>query len=344
MTASDPCQEAERLVELHRLDEQRLREARRRLNAMSTDFEQSMPVTDRSQLAAAKAQAQREYRQAYREATDQAAVQRAASVWLQEVSRLNRAAGLAANRGENAVGQLNALESKVRRLELEVDASRIRAEGARERCNEARRSAAAAAERQAGAGPWPVARPGPQAGGGEPAIAALLHGDRSVLEGVAATLADETGMEAGRLQLLIIELCEEIAASALDAAAIRFPDGHEFWDHFEPQEAHDLAATLGQLGYRFDGRAGWLDERVPHPRQFAFALAHNGLDSRVRRLPTQAQIEGLWRGAQLETPQHLARRAPDLSLEQIQTMLGSRGAALDELWENWAHVRRALVS
>jgi hypothetical protein len=161
---------------------------------------------------------------------------------------------------------------------------------------------------------------------------------------VAARLAEETGLDAGRLQLLIIELCERIAASALDAVVIGFPPEHEFWSQFEPEEARGLAATLAQLGYRFDGRAGWLDGRTPTPRELAYALAHVGLERRLRRPLAQAQLDGLWQGAQLESVRHLVQRAPDLSLDQLQHMLGARAAALDELWANWSQVRRALLS
>ena len=341
MNAADACLEAERLAEQHRLEEQRLRAARRKLNQVTADLEASLPRTDLAQLKAAKAQAQREYRQAYQRATDAAAVQQAAATWLGELSRLNRAAGLAARQGPVSVTQLNELEAKVRRLELEVDASRIRAETARERCNEARRAAAQSAEQAADAGQRARLSSGPAH---EPAITLLLRGNRLILQQVASRLAEETELDAGRLQLLIIELCEQIAASALEAAAIAFPPAHPLWSQFEPEEARSVTITLTQLGYRFDGRGGWLDGRVPATRQLAYALAHVGLDGRLRQLPSQAQLGDLWQGARLQSIEHLVQRAPDLSLEQLQDMLGVRGTALDELWDNWSHVRRALLS
>jgi hypothetical protein len=343
VSEGDPCWEAARLTALHRVGEQRLRDARRRLNELTVDLQSNLPVTDRALLAAAKAQAQHDYRRAYREAKDPQARQQAASTWLDAVSRLNRASDRAAHRGPSTVAQLGELEEAVGRLEHELDASRIRAEAARERCNEARQQAALSEEGQpAGSTPF-----GGRAAGRaphEPAITMLLRGNRLVLQQVAARVADESGLDAGRAQLLIIELCEQIAAAALDNTVINFPADHEFWGQFEAEEARTVAATLSQLGYRFDGRGGWLDERVPPPRQLAYALAHAGLDNRVRRPLTQEQLNVLWQGAQLEPVQHVVRRAPDFSLDQIQGLLGRRAATLDELWDNWGPVRRALLS
>jgi len=327
------------MLELHRDDEQRLRETRRRLSELTYEQEAGPPVTDTLQLAAAKIQAQHEYRQAFAAATDAEAIRQAATTWLTELSRLNLAAGRAARQGGRTEAELNRLEASVRRLQLEVDASRIRAEAARDRCNEARRAAAAAQETHAELPHQPMSAVPHQ-----PAITGLLRGDRFLLHQVAARLAEETAIDGGRLQLLLIELCEGIAASALDASAVSVPPDHEFWGQFDPEEAHSVIAVLSQLGYRFDGRNSWLDERVPASRQLALALAHAGLDSRVRRPPPQAMLESLWRGAQLESVRHLVQRAPDLSLEQVQNLLGVRGAALDELWDHWAHVRRALLN
>ncbi|CAN5861952.1 hypothetical protein BH24CHL6_BH24CHL6_09090 [soil metagenome] len=343
MSEIDPCREARRLVALHRAGEQRLRDTRRRLNELTADLQSNLPVTDRALLAAAKAQAQRDYRQAYRQTSDPAALRQAASTWLDAVSRLNRAAYRAARHGPSTVAQLSELEETVGRLELELDGSRIRAEAARDRCNESRQAAAAAEDSQPGSVKPP---PGPASGGAAhvPAITMLLRGNRLVLQQVAARVADESELDASRAQLLIVELCEQIAASALLNSAISFPAEHEFWGQFEPAEARSVSATLGQLGYRFDGRDGWLDERVPPPRQLTYALAHAGLDNRVRRPLTQAQLNTLWRGSKLEPVQHVVQRAPDFSLEQVHRLLGARAASLDELWDNWGPVRRTLLS
>jgi hypothetical protein len=343
VSASDPCREAEELVELHRADTARLREARRRLADLTQELEADLPLRDRTKLAEAKAEAQERYHRAMDEAATPDAIQRAAAEWLNDVTRLNRAAATARHGGGDLATELSRLELSVRRLEVEVDASRIRAEAARDRCNEVRRAVATAAELEdARAGS--VARLTETRVGGEPAVASLLRGDRAVLQQVSQRLSEETGREAGRLQLLLIELCEQVAASALDAAMISFPANHHFWRQFERDEAQRVATTLAQLGYRFDGRGGWLDGRIPHTRQLAIALAHTGLDGHVRRPLTQAQIDQLWQGAELEATHHLALAAPDLSLDQVQALLGVRAAPLDELWDNWAHVRRFLLS
>ncbi len=342
MTASDPCLEAEELVALHRTEVQRLREARHRLAELRDELDSEVEMRHATSLNTAKDAAQAEYRRAVAEATDAQAIQQAATQWLDDIRRINRAALLAREEDVGLATEVARQETLVRQFEVAVDASRIRAETARDRCNEARRAAAAAAEledmragtaRRVSAGP-----------GHEPAITVLLRGDRALLQQVARRLADETELDAGRLQLLLIELCEQIAISALDASAIDFPDDHPFWSHFEPDEARQVALTLARLGYRFDGRGGWLDERVPQPRQLALALAHAGFDSRFRRPLSQAELAELWRGARLEAVSHLAHAAPDLSLEQVQGLLGARAATLDELWDTWPHVRRALLS
>ena len=52
---------------------------------------------------------------------------------------------------------------------------------------------------------------------------ALMRGDRQTLLGLALRLAEETGFEAGRLQLLLLELREQITSLALEDQALLFP-------------------------------------------------------------------------------------------------------------------------
>lgn len=343
MNVTDPCHAAEELAGLHHLALYNLRETRRQLADLTHELESGLSLRDRDQLESAKAHAQREYRHALAEAAEAAAVQQAAARWLDEVNRLNRAALLAQEGGGRQAAEYSRLETAIRRLEVEVDASRIRAEAAREECNEARRTTAAAAEAE-DARQGSVSRLGADgADHHQPLIGGLLRGDRAVLEQATARLAAETSVAPDRLQLLLIELAEQIAACALDAGAIGFAADHPFWSQFEPSEAQRLATTLAQLGYRYDGHNSWLDGRVPAPRHLAIALAHAGLDSRIRRPLSQAEIDDLWRGATLESVQHLARLAPDLSLDQLQAMLGVRGRVLDELWDVWPNARRVLL-
>lgn len=343
MDTTDPCQAAEELAELHRAEVTNLREARRRLADLTHDLESDLSLRDRGQLEAAKAGAHDEYRQALAEANDKPAVQQAATRWLAEVNRLNRAALLARQGGGRQAAEYSRLETAIRRLEVEVDAGRIRLEGAREQCNEIRRAAAIDAEAE-DARQGSVARLGTgNSDHHQPMISGLLRGDRAVLEQAATRLAGETGLDAGRYQLLLIELCEQIAGCALDAGAIGFAADHPFWTQFEPDEAQRLAVTLAQLSYRYDGHSSWLDGRVPTQRHLAVAFAHAGLDSRVRRPLSQAEIDDLWRSATLESIQHLARMAPDLSLDQVQAMLAARGNQRDELWASWPNVRRVLL-
>jgi hypothetical protein len=342
VSAPDPCAEAERLTAIHGQQTEKLRDARRRLSATALELEKGLPFRNQRQLGEAKASAQRRYRDALAQARDNQAVHLAATVWLNELDRLNRAAKTARRKAEQLVSEQNRLEATVQHLELAVSASRIASEAAQERCNDARgaRVATYEAEHSRLAGTSTAAR---SAVAKECPINSLLVGDRQVLKQVAHRLSEETGLDTARLELLLVELCEQIALSALESVALTFPPGHPFWSHFQPAEARTIAVTLGRLGHHFDGRGGWLEGRAPHSRDMALALAHAGHDARALRSFDQQALENIWQGVRLEPASHLLQRAPDLSLESTQALVGRRGAALDELWDNWAQVRHALL-
>lgn len=175
-------------------------------------------------------------------------------------------------------------------------------------------------------------------------IALLLRGDRQSLLGLTLRLADETGVEAGRLQLLLLELRAQIAARALEEHALAFPAGHPFWSQFNAEAGQQLVASLGQLGFGFDGRQGWRDGRSPTIRDLAMALAHCGYDPRVLRRPAgQAAIDELWQGTSVLVEEFLASRAPDLALGRLLDLLGNRASRLGELWDMWGRLRPLLL-
>jgi hypothetical protein len=158
-------------------------------------------------------------------------------------------------------------------------------------------------------------------------------------------LADETGIEAGRLQLLLLELREAIAARALEESALRFPPNHPFWSQFPADGGRQVAASLYSMGYRFDGRDAWANERVPTIRELGVALSQVGLDPRMLRRPSgEEAIGSLWQGTTVVVEEYLAARAPDLDLQQVMACLGQRGARLSELWDMWGRLRPLLLT
>jgi hypothetical protein len=175
-------------------------------------------------------------------------------------------------------------------------------------------------------------------------IALLLRGDRQALLGLTLRLAEETGVEAGRLQLLMLELRAAIAARALEDGALEFPAGHPFWGQFSAEGARQLVSSLSRLGYWFDGRDGWRDGRVPGSRELAMALADAGHDPLSLRRPAgQAALDGLWQGSTVLVEDWLTAVAPDLSLGRLIEVLGPRAARLGELWDIWGRLRPQLL-
>jgi hypothetical protein len=176
-------------------------------------------------------------------------------------------------------------------------------------------------------------------------ISLVLRGDRDGLGALAVRLAEETGLEAGRLQLLLLELRESIAACALEEQMLRFPPNHPFWSQFSATAGRHIAASLASMGYVFDGRDGWADARKPAIRELAIALAEAGLDPRVVLRPAGADtIDSLWRGTGVLVEDYLAARAPDLDLQQVTACLGRRAAPLSELWDMWGRLRVLLLT
>jgi len=355
------CAEAERLGLVAIAHQQRLREARRQLHEVSTLREADSKVRDRRQLGELKNAARKAYHAALMLAENAGQVQEAAQGWLREIDRLNRQVDLADRRAEDVVRRATELERAMPGIELAADAARITAEGAQVACLEARRTLAdceEAAQRRIEQ-PNDAAQPtttfeegtADQAVASQPAalrvrpITLVLRGDRETLLSLGLRLADETGVEAGRLQLLLLELREQLAARALEDNALRFPADHPFWSQFPGEGARRVVASLASMGYRFDGREGWADDHAPTMRELAIAVSHVGLDPRsLRRPAAQEALDSLWLGTTVAVEEYLASRAPDLDLEQVMAFLGPRGARLSQLWDMWGRLRPLLLT
>lgn len=358
------CADAEHKAAASEAQQVRLRELRSEEAMVAEERAAAAGVRDRRRIAEAKDEAAQQYRLALHAAQEPAAAQAAAAVWLRKVDGLNRAARIAGSREQELAQRSLELHQLLPATELAVDAARIAAEIAQASCAEARRIAIECTEATgAGAarGAQDTVPESPVAAGSarqptirEPrsaplevrgtALRELLLGDRQPLLRFALLLAGETGLEPGRLQLLLVELREAIIAGALANHAFRFPADHPFWSQFGQAGGAQVAGTLASLGFRFDGRAGWADGRVPQIRDLALALSYAGFDPRSLRRPAgQAAIDVLWQGTVVLPAEWLLQRAPQLQLEAVIDALGQRGARLADLWVIWPQVRELLA-
>jgi hypothetical protein len=370
------CADAERLTQAALAHQQRLRDVNRELAEVTALRETDARVRDRRRLDSAKSEARSIYHSSILSAREPVDVHEAARVWLREIDGLNRQLADADVRAEDLVRRANELEQALPSVELAADAARIAAEAAQASCLDARAaladceelaqrqidSGAAAAAAAAGAAPGDATplgtdtRPQPRGNAAErvasrPAktgvrpISIVLRGDRDGQRALAVRLAEETGLEAGQLQLLLLELRESIAACALDDQMLRFPPNHPFWSQFPATAGRDIAASLASMGYVFDGHNGWAEGRTPAMRELAMALSEAGLDPRVLLRPADPDtINSLWRGTIVLVEDYLAARAPDLDLQQVTACLGRRAAPLSELWDMWGRLRVLLLT
>jgi hypothetical protein len=341
----DACAEADRLAESAEQAELRLRDARRRRAALERELD-DLRLADPRALAEAKAQAQADYRVRIRRATRPPDVMGAATAWLSEVDRLNRTASSAASRAKSIAARARDADLEIDRLELGARAAAVSAEAARQACLEARRALVRQDEAtsQPAAASARGAMPAPPAHLTGPALDTLVAGERASFSALVRHLAEEAGVEESRMQLLLLELREAIVAQAFAAAAFDFPASNKFWSQFSLEEARAIAASLAVVGRGFDGRGGWREGRPAEPRELAIALSLAGRDPRtIKHRPSRAEIEELWEGTRIAAAEHIRERAPDLGLEPVMALLGTRAEGLSELWDNWGRLRRLLL-
>jgi hypothetical protein len=120
---------------------------------------------------------------------------------------------------------------------------------------------------------------------------------------------------------------------------------HPFWAQFDNVGARRVAEGLASMGYRFDGRQGWVDSHAPGLRDLAQALSYSGYDPRSLRRPAgQQAIDELWQGTSVSVEEWLLREAPALELQAVIACLGPRAARLGELWDVWGRLRPLLAN
>jgi hypothetical protein len=180
--------------------------------------------------------------------------------------------------------------------------------------------------------------------GAAPRIFRMLRGDRMAMTTLVGALAADDPDQAPHWQQLFTELIDAILADAIEACALEFPTDHPFWGPFSLAQARDIVGALGSLGYRFDGRGGWVDERVPSQRDLSLALSYAGLDPmRVRHWPDEEAGRALFSDVRVAADEYLASNAGDLTLGEMVSMLGRRADALAELWNQWGTIRPLLL-
>ncbi|MGZ6343453.1 MAG: hypothetical protein ACXWOT_10625, partial [Candidatus Limnocylindrales bacterium] len=342
---------------------QELRTAQRAYDEAASRAESSQRESDPRAVAELKEAARRAFRNATEHARERRDLEAAATAWLTEINRINKARHEAAERAVVERQRADELLVAIEGLTVAADAARITAETATNACYAAREALAACEEAHLGIlavnavamAPEPsladeprpedaVIAAGLREAGRQPAIYRLLQGDRETLARIVAAVAT-TPEEQRRLQLLLSELVDAVVAGAIEKAYLDFPPGHVFWGDFSRAQCRDVAVALASLGYRFDGLGGFGGARVPSARDLSLAVGYAGLDPRrIRRWPSEEQAAELYRDVAVAADEYLAANAADLSLAEMVTLLGRRSEGLADLWNQWGRVRPLLLT
>jgi hypothetical protein len=381
--AADPCDVPRRLVDERctvasearvnaKAAADALRDAQRAYDTLRGHLDRAEQGADPREVAAAKDELHRRFRDASDGATSAEAAEAAAREWLDAINELNTRSREAARFLETGGADLRAAGPRIERLAVEADAARISAEGAEVGCRDARERLAECDEAQA-RGPEPVpptgadephpfdeAWPGesestrtqplddsePVLGGpGLPLVIRMLRGDREARDRLVAMLGGSDPEAARAWQLRLTALVDAIAARAIEDGYLDLPDDHPFWGLFTYAERREVVGALSALGYRFDGLGGFADDRVPAARDLALAVGYAGLDRmRIRSWPRESESRELYARASVAADDWLAHQADDLSLGRMIDALGARAADLAEIWNAWGRVRPALLS
>jgi hypothetical protein len=171
----------------------------------------------------------------------------------------------------------------------------------------------------------------------------ILRGEHRALVEVVDRVAGADGQGRREWELLLGGLVDAIADIAVEESIIDFPMGTAFWDTFTVEQCRRIVAALRTMGYRYDGRSGWDDGRVPAYRDLTNAMADIGVEPRrIRAWPNQAEIAALFVGARPAPEELLPAAGPDYSAAAVQALLGERAAGLAGLWGSWDAIRPVL--
>jgi hypothetical protein len=179
----------------------------------------------------------------------------------------------------------------------------------------------------------------------ESALERILRGEHLAMVEVIDAVAGQSSLRRRDWELLLGGLVEAMADMAVSESVVDFPMGTAFWDTFTVEQCRHIVAALGTMGFRYDGRSGWVEHRVPVYRDLSIALADIGVDPRrVRAWPNQVEIAGLFVGARPAPEELLAAAGPDFAVEDMQSLVGGRAAELAGLWNAWDDVRPRLLA
>ena len=182
----------------------------------------------------------------------------------------------------------------------------------------------------------------PQPGRGS-AFERILRGEHRAMVEVVDRLGGEDSARRRDWEVLLGGLVEGMADAAVGESVIDFPMGTPFWDTFTIEQCRQIVNALASMGFRYDGRSGWVDGRVPAYRDLAQSLADIGVDPiRIRAWPNQLEIAALFVGARPAPEELIAAAGPDYAAEDVRALLGERGPELANLWLAWDAVRPAL--
>jgi len=172
----------------------------------------------------------------------------------------------------------------------------------------------------------------------------ILRGEHRAMVEVIDAVAGEDSLRRRDWELLLGSLAEAMADMATREAVIDFPMGTAFWDGFTVEQCRRIVVSLASMGFRYDGRAGWVEHHVPVYRDLSLALADIGEDPRrIRGWPNQAEIAELFVGARPAPEELLAAAGPDYGVTDMQALLGEHSSELAGLWIAWDDVRPVLV-
>jgi hypothetical protein len=177
------------------------------------------------------------------------------------------------------------------------------------------------------------------------ALLGLLGDGEEARDRLAARLAGDDGEADLVWQTWLHGLVDACAAVAVDEGYLDYPRDHPFWGMFTADEARAIGKALAALGFRHDGRGGFLADRVPGSHDLVSAAGSAGLLTvRVRRWPVGDEIGELYRDVRVATDLLLAERAPFLTLGEVVKLLGWRAEPLADLWNEWPKARTMLLA
>jgi hypothetical protein len=178
---------------------------------------------------------------------------------------------------------------------------------------------------------------------GASAFERMLRGEHRAMVEVVDQVAGEDSRRRRDWELMLGGLVEAMASMAVRESVIDFPMGTAFWDTFTVEQCRRIVTALASMGYRYDGRTGWVDGRVPAYRDLAQALADIEVDPRrVRAWPNQAEIAALFVGARPAPEELLPAAGPDYAAADIRALIGEPAPNLENLWPAWEAIRPAL--